>query len=114
MAKITAQTTTVNINKELLNELRNSYLKNSAKMVDDSDKGEKGQSFLDHLRKGLENVNDVQKTAEKMAVNIATGKEQNLHETMLAATHAEMSFQLMVQVRNKVLEAYQEVMRMPV
>jgi flagellar hook-basal body complex protein FliE len=45
---------------------------------------------------------------------LASGKTGNIHETMLAATQAELSFNLMVQVRNKALEAYNEIMRMPV
>ena len=51
---------------------------------------------------------------KKASTDLATGKKQNIHETMLAAAQAELNFNLMVQVRNKALEAYQEVMRMPV
>lgn len=73
-----------------------------------------GTSFLDHLKDSIKEVDAMQKSSDKMAVDLAAGKEQNLHETMLSATQAELSFNLMVQVRNRVLEAYQEVMRMPV
>ncbi len=73
-----------------------------------------GSSFMDHLTGGIKQVDAMQKDADQMAVNLASGKEQNLHETMLAATQAELGFNLMVQIRNRVLESYQEIMRMPV
>jgi flagellar hook-basal body complex protein FliE len=75
---------------------------------------DQGQSFLEHLKQGVEEVNGMQNTADKMSMELATGKTGNIHETMLAATQAELSFNLMVQIRNKALEAYSEVMRMPV
>ena len=52
--------------------------------------------------------------ADKAGMDLASGKQENIHEIMLKASHAELSFNFMVQIRNKVLEAYQEVMRMPV
>ena len=73
-----------------------------------------GKSFADYISDSLSEINENQKQTDKMATNIATGKTENIHETMLAITQAELSFNLMVQVRNKALEAYQEVMRMPV
>jgi len=71
-------------------------------------------SFSDHLMDSVKQVDQLQKTSDKMAADLASGKSENLHETMLAASHAELSFNLMVQVRNKALEAYHEVMRMQV
>ena len=73
-----------------------------------------GPSFMDHLRSNLEEVNQMQKRADSMAMDLSSGKSDNLHETMLATTQAELTFNLMVQLRNRALEAYQEVMRMPV
>jgi len=80
----------------------------------DTSQSSGGQSFTDHLKEGIQNVNDLHLKAEKMSTDVATGKSQNLHESMLALTESELSFNFMVQVRNKALEAYQEVMRMPV
>ncbi len=71
-------------------------------------------SFAEHLLDSIKETNNTQKTADKAATDLSTGKEQNIHETMLAATEAELSFNLMVQIRNKALAAYQEIMRMPV
>ena len=72
------------------------------------------ESFVDLLKNGINEVDQMQKQADKMAVEVATGKTGNIHETMLAVSQAELAFNMMVQVRNKALEAYQEIMRMPV
>ena len=69
---------------------------------------------MNHLVESIDNVNKLQATSDKMATDLSTGKTQNIHETMLAVSHAELSFNLMVQVRNKALDAYQEIMRMQV
>lgn len=71
-------------------------------------------SFLEHIQNATTEVNSAQKKADTMAIELTTGKTGNIHETMLAATQAELSFNLMVQLRNKALEAYNEIMRMPV
>ena len=73
-----------------------------------------GLDFGAMLKEGIKSVDAAHKKADVMADNIATGKETNLHETMLAASQAELGFNLMVQLRNKGLEAYQEIMRMHV
>ena len=50
--------------------------------------------------------------AQKAMDNYQTGASQNLHETMLALGKADVTFSLMMSVRNKLLQAYKEVMRM--
>jgi flagellar hook-basal body complex protein FliE len=69
---------------------------------------------MDYLKNSFLETNESQKTADKMAQEISTGKSENIHETMLALSHAELNFNFMVQVRNKVVESYQEIMRMQV
>lgn len=59
-------------------------------------------------------VNDMQVQSDQAIQRLATGENRNLHETMIAVEKASISFQFMSQVRNKALEAYQEIMRMPV
>ena len=71
-------------------------------------------SFLNMLQQSISEVGNYQVTADKAAADLATGKSENIHQTMLALSQAELSFNMMVQVRNKALEAYQEVMRMQV
>ena len=62
------------------------------------------------LAESLENVNDFQLKADKTVEDFATGKKQFIHETMLALSKADIAFRLTMQVRNKVVEAYQEIM----
>ncbi|OGT98650.1 MAG: flagellar hook-basal body complex protein FliE [Geobacteraceae bacterium GWB2_52_12] len=59
-------------------------------------------------------VNDIQVQSDKAIQGLASGENKNLHEVMIAVEKSSISFQFMSQVRNKALEAYQEVMRMQV
>ncbi len=59
-------------------------------------------------------VSDLQNNADKSIQGLVTGEGKGLHEVMLAVEKASVSFQMMTQVRNKAVEAYQEIMRMPV
>ena len=68
-------------------------------------------SFADTLSESLAKVNDLQKEADKAIEDFATGKTRNIHETMIAVNKADLAFRLTMQVRNKIVEAYQEVMR---
>ncbi len=72
------------------------------------------RGFIDYLKDNIQQVNSMQKTADHMSMEVASGKSDAIHETMLATTQAELSFNLMVQIRNRALEAYQDVMKMPV
>ncbi len=74
---------------------------------------EKG-GFENMLKESLEKVNTLQGEADKSIEGLASGKVQDLHETMIAIEKADLSFNLMVQVRNKLIAAYEEVMRMQV
>jgi flagellar hook-basal body complex protein FliE len=73
-----------------------------------------GTDFSSMLKDSLKTVNESLVESEKMATDLATGKSSNIHETMLAATKAELGFNMMVQLRNKAIDAYQEVLRMQV
>ncbi len=72
-----------------------------------------GESFGDALGKALASVDGLQRSADRSAEAVALGGG-NLHETALALEKADVSLRLMTKVRNKVVEAYQEVMRMSV
>ncbi len=73
-----------------------------------------GVSFGDVLNQFVSEVNDKQ-TASGQAVNdLLAGKDIPLHQAMIAMQEAGVAFQLMVEVRNKLLEGYQELMRMQV
>jgi len=59
-------------------------------------------------------VNTLQKNAAAEVARLAEGKTDNIHQVMLALGKAETGFNYMMEVRAKLLEAYKEVMRMPV
>jgi flagellar hook-basal body complex protein FliE len=71
-------------------------------------------SFSGLLREALSQTGRLQQEADTLVEQVARGQSGNLAETMIAIEKAQISFQLMLQVRNKVVEAYQEIMRMPV
>lgn len=71
-------------------------------------------SFSSSMKKALGQVNDMQKQADDTAVKLATGDVEDVHKAMLAMQKAKLAFDLTVQVRNKVIDAYQEIMRMQV
>lgn len=71
--------------------------------------------FAQVLQSSIDKVNQTQMQADAMASNLAAGDtSQNLHEVMIALQTASVSFQEMVQVRNKLVSAYQDVMNMQV
>jgi flagellar hook-basal body complex protein FliE len=74
--------------------------------------GPKG--FGDMLKESIEQVNQAQVSADHSIKELAAGRTKNIHETMLTIENADASLKLMMQVRNKVLDAYKEIMRMQV
>lgn len=73
-----------------------------------------GKGFGEMLKESLNEVNKAQLDADRSIEDLATGKNTNIHETMIAVSKADLAFRMTVQVRNKVIDAYQEVMRMNV
>ena len=71
-------------------------------------------SFVDVVEKLLSEVNTGQLQADHAIHEIATGKADNLHDVMLAVAKADLTFRTILEVRNRLTEAYQEVMRMQV
>ncbi len=71
-------------------------------------------SFGDTLEQAIGKVNHLQKTADKEMQALATGEKTNISEVMIAAEKADIALKLMMSVRNKVIDAYQEVMKMQV
>ena len=74
-----------------------------------------GPDFSSMLKNSIENVNNLQKTSAEMTTAFELGEPGvTLVESMIAMQKAGIAFQSMVQVRNKLLSAYQEIMSMPV
>ncbi|MEG0296316.1 MAG: flagellar hook-basal body complex protein FliE [Clostridium sp.] len=76
----------------------------------DNEKSTSG--FSDILKQNLDSINEKQVHADEMTKKFVMGEDVEVHEVMLAAEEAKMSLQLAVQMRNKVVEAVQELTRM--
>ena len=57
-------------------------------------------------------MDHLQKEADRAAHELATGKVENVHQAMIAMEKADVSFRLMVEARNRIVKAYEEVMKM--
>jgi flagellar hook-basal body complex protein FliE len=79
-------------------------------------KGPTGPSadFGNLVLDGIERLEGVQDRADQLAVQAATGTLDNIHDYTLAATEASVTTQMTVAVRNKAVEAFNEIMRMPI
>lgn len=73
-----------------------------------------GPSFSEYLNEQVSKVNDKMVTADTAVSDVVTGKSKNLHEMMVALNQADLSLRMLTKVRNKALEAYQELMRMSI
>ncbi|MEO6867451.1 MAG: flagellar hook-basal body complex protein FliE [Gaiellales bacterium] len=71
-----------------------------------------GQSFSDVLKNKLTSLNAEQVDASRATEDMATGRADDVAQTMLRIEQANVSLQMATQVRNKMIEAYQEVIRM--
>jgi len=71
-------------------------------------------AFLGSLKEAIAKANDVQLEASQAVDKLMTGESQNVHQTMIALQKADVSFQLMMQIRNKIVSAYEEIQRMQV
>lgn len=68
--------------------------------------------FMDSLKAAIDKVNDAQLQGGQAVDALLTGQTQDIHRTMVALEQANVSFQLMMQIRNKLVSAYEEVQRM--
>ena len=75
---------------------------------------DQGKTFSDILRNSVDKVNEMQVQADTAIKELVAGRSKNIHETLLTIERADTSLKLMMQVRNKILDAYREIMRMQV
>lgn len=76
--------------------------------------GAKGASFADAIKDALQDVESVQNDAEQAIQGFVNGEVKDIHTVVVALEKADMSLQTMMQVRNKLLTAYEEIQRMQV
>ena len=73
-----------------------------------------GASFGDFLKSAVQNVDDLQHQSDQAIKQFLAGEGPDIHSVVLAANKADISFQMMMQIRNKLVQAYQEIMRIQV
>jgi flagellar hook-basal body complex protein FliE len=71
-----------------------------------------GGGFADTLRGAMEEMGDLSSAAETKVAGVLAGNGADVHSALIAVEKADLSFQLMMQVRNKIVSAYQEISRM--
>lgn len=72
------------------------------------------QSFTDILNEAMKDAGETDAAAQQQNVDLLTGDNESIHTAMIASEKAELALNLAIQVRNKVVDAYNEVMRMQV
>ncbi|MDR1855497.1 MAG: flagellar hook-basal body complex protein FliE [Azoarcus sp.] len=101
--------------EQMLSELRSVSQAAQNKPVDAADAPAGGVSFADALNNALKEVSAAQKEAREMAQDFSAGDSStNLQDVMINLQKANLSFQQMVQVRNRLVSAYQDIMNMSV
>ncbi|CEN91362.1 flagellar hook-basal body protein FliE [[Clostridium] sordellii] len=71
----------------------------------------KESSFSDVIKSAIDKVNDMQVDSNNKVKSLIKGGDVSMHDVMVSAQEAQMSMQLMIEVRNKVYEAYQDLNR---
>lgn len=71
-------------------------------------------SFKSLLENSIQRVNEMQQASEQAKIDLVTGGTENIGEALAAVKKAELAFQQLVEIRNKLVDAYQEVMRMQI
>lgn len=98
---------------EVDGDVRKSGVSNQQEQKSSSTTGS-GTTFSELLTKMVEETNQQQVEADHAVKELVAGRNKNIHETMLTLERADTSLKMMMQVRNKVLDAYREIMRMQV
>ncbi|MGI6122574.1 MAG: flagellar hook-basal body complex protein FliE [Acetivibrionales bacterium] len=91
--------------------LINNGIASPIKSVGNSDEG---INFKNLLMDALNNVNTLEQESAKMTEDFIAGRTDDIHSVLIASEKASISLQFIMEVRNKVMEAYQEIMRMQV
>lgn len=99
----------------MINVVNNNNLKipQLAEKIDAKDDKSKVK-FSDILKNALEEANELKQESDKLTSDYLTGRTDNLHEVMIASQKAEISIMFVTEVRNRIMDAYQEFARMQV
>lgn len=106
----------INMNKAML-EMQRMAMQSQLKPMENQNQIAPGspQNFTEMLQQAVESVNEVQKESSALKKSFELGDPSiDLPQVMMASQKAGVAFEAMVQVRNKLLQAYKDVMSMPV
>ncbi len=70
--------------------------------------------FSDYFKKALDETNNLLVSAQNLSDDFAAGRTDNIHQVFLAAEKADIALQFTMQIRNKIMDAYSEIMRMQI
>ncbi len=95
-------------------KVNNAYnsLKIPSKIINKAENN--NSTFSNYLKSALDEVNSLQINADNYKKMLATGEVNNLHEVMIASEKADVALQFTLNVRNKIMDAYKEIMRMQI
>lgn len=100
-----------------MNEIINNIYSNQTSQLGsgtESSKKSLGKSFGEFLNGSINKVNELQKEANIATKKLINGEEKDIHNTMITLQKAEVSFELIVQIQNKLMTAYDELKRMQI
>lgn len=70
--------------------------------------------FSEYLNEALDNTNQLLLDSDKIAADFAAGRTDNIHQVEIAAEKADIALQFTMQIRTKIMDAYNEIMRMQI
>lgn len=104
---------TISTGKQFL-ETGKTFSEMSKKRIQPESTDQTVDSFQNTLKSAVDKVNELQKDADVKMQKLASGESSNISEVMVATEKADIALKLMMSVRSKVIDAYQEIMRMQV
>ncbi len=76
--------------------------------------GTRQTDFAGLLEQALQDIDSTETAAQQSTINLLTGQDDSIHSIMIEAEKSQLALNLLIQVRNKVLDAYKEIMQMQV
>ncbi len=86
----------------------------STQAADKPEIAQNEQNFSNFIKSTIEQVNQSQIDGDLSIQKLHSGEAQNLHDVMISVEQADISLRMLVQVRNKAIQAYEEIMRMQI
>lgn len=80
----------------------------------ETDKTDTSIPFSEYLDEALQNTNQLLLESDRIAADFAAGRTDNIHQVQIAAEKADIALQFTMQIRNKIMDAYNEIMRMQI